>query len=533
MKLGAVKRARNPMRLALAVLSTLALTALLLISLRAQPQNPTLVPVFVDANVAPGGLADGSSWVNATPSLDNAIANALPTGELWVAEGRYVPTDLVAGFNINKPLRLYGGFLGPHDPSNPGYLGESQLAERRGSFTSTVLDADVAGNDDTLGIYADNAAHVVSIDQVAAVEDDPAVVIDGFTITHGFAANDPSSTVGGGIWCHCSNLDLTNCYLNNNRASDGGAIWFVSGCPVIPPPPTPPVPLIKSILRVKSTEFFYNIADHNGGAIYGDWLWGWAVNCKFLSNKCGQFGGAAYVNQVKNGKSFDFANGVFWENWVNSAATGSSGPPHGGALYFDQVSASPGEFASSQVVNCTFVGNFAPGIVQQGGCSAGQAIFVSPNSVVGIYNSILFWNRDLGPFPLCSAPLAPIGGPATVDFCDLEVVTGPQHNNQSYDPLFTAGSWPNIPTSGHPPTHTLPDFTLRPSRAQGAGSPCIDYGDYSIIPSDVADLDENGDVSEKLPLDLRESRRRVDRHGLGEDSPTGVDYVDQGCYERP
>jgi hypothetical protein len=79
----------------------------------------------------------------------------------------------------------------------------------------------------------------------------------------------------------------------------------------------------------------------------------------------------------------------------------------------------------------------------------------------------------------------------------------------------------------------LPNLALKRAGVGYAGSDCIDYGDYTRIPADIADLDEDGDTTEKLPLDLLEATRRIDRHGPGEDAPTGVDIVDRGCYERP
>jgi hypothetical protein len=90
-----------------------------------------------------------------------------------------------------------------------------------------------------------------------------------------------------------------------------------------------------------------------------------------------------------------------------------------------------------------------------------------------------------------------------------------------------------VPGCGTPPALSLPNLTLKRASPAAAGSECIDYGDLSHLPQDLADLDEDGDTSELIPFDLLESNRRVNRHGFDEDLPAGVDHLDRGCYERP
>jgi hypothetical protein len=58
-----------------------------------------------------------------------------------------------------------------------------------------------------------------------------------------------------------------------------------------------------------------------------------------------------------------------------------------------------------------------------------------------------------------------------------------------------------------------------------SGSPCIDTGDNSLLPDDVADLDGDGDTDEPLPLDLAGDPRVTD--GDGDSTAT----VDMGAYE--
>jgi hypothetical protein len=58
-----------------------------------------------------------------------------------------------------------------------------------------------------------------------------------------------------------------------------------------------------------------------------------------------------------------------------------------------------------------------------------------------------------------------------------------------------------------------------------AGSPCIDTGDNSLLPADVADLDGDSDTDEPLPLDLAGATRVAD--GNADSTAT----VDMGAYE--
>jgi hypothetical protein len=61
----------------------------------------------------------------------------------------------------------------------------------------------------------------------------------------------------------------------------------------------------------------------------------------------------------------------------------------------------------------------------------------------------------------------------------------------------------------------LTDFHLQPN------SPLVNAGDASLLPADVADLDDDADVAEPTPLDLDGLARVV-----------GAE-VDLGVYEKP
>jgi hypothetical protein len=166
----------------------------ILLTTRAGPQSLEPAPLFVDIQAT--GNNDGSSWVNAFTSLDAAIAAAQDTGSLWIAQGTYKPANGNTGFYIDKRLKLYGGFLGPHDLSDPSYLGELQLQDRRGSYKRTILDGDIG----TPVVFNDNVEHVVTIESVSGVDGKAGVILDGFRIKSGYALGVNED--GAGIWCH-------------------------------------------------------------------------------------------------------------------------------------------------------------------------------------------------------------------------------------------------------------------------------------------------------------------------------------------
>lgn len=412
--------------------------------------------------------------------------------------------------------------MGPHPPGSPAEL---TLDQRHGSFQATILEGDTLGDDLSAGSYDDNARHVISIDGTGGGVH---VVIDGFQIERGYcnmvnySTNPPlPADDGAGIKCFLADLAVANCYFERDFARNGGGIW-ISGGIVFPPAQGAGV---FPALQVKSTNFLYDTADVHGGGIFADIVTdSWVVNARFDACGANTGGGGAYLRAVKDQKSFDFANAVFWQNGSHD---------NGGALQFDDSGTGVDSYAKSRVVNCTLVGNF----ISQ--CIAGQAVNVSANAQCGIYNSILFYNWDIST-GYCSSPAEdPIAGAGipTVEYSDVYVKLGGSYSgvgNMDVGPLFTTGN----PPSATPFPYTVgPLFKLRAASTQVAGSDCIDSADYGRLPDDLADLNDDGiTIGQKLPIDLLDSNRFVNRTGQGENdvgAPPGQGCLDMGAYERP
>jgi hypothetical protein len=100
----------------------------------------------------------------------------------------------------------------------------------------------------------------------------------------------------------------------------------------------------------------------------------------------------------------------------------------------------------------------------------------------------------------------------------------PGTGNIDDDPLFTDPNGPDDVAGTE-------DDDLRVS----SSSPCIDAGDNTGVPADTADLDNDGNTTERTPLDLDNHRRFVDDPATIDsgvpDPPYYNEVVDMGAYE--
>ena len=120
-----------------------------------------------------------------------------------------------------------------------------------------------------------------------------------------------------------------------------------------------------------------------------------------------------------------------------------------------------------------------------------------------------------------------VWGNTTGDYIGLTDPTGSDGNIDT-DPRFVRnpdpgeGGWDGL-DDDHGDLHLT------------AGSPCIDAGDSAAVPTDVADLDGDGDTSERTPLDLGGDPRFTDDPNTVDtgvaDPPDYPAVVDMGPYE--
>ena len=103
------------------------------------------------SKVAPDTPHNGINWRQAFTSLDDALAASASGDEIWVAQGTYRPTtpfciDCPGGPSFGSPtflipsgVKVYGGFKGVTNPSDPNDFGDLLLGERDEVANRTIL----------------------------------------------------------------------------------------------------------------------------------------------------------------------------------------------------------------------------------------------------------------------------------------------------------------------------------------------------------------------------------------------------------
>ncbi len=325
--------------------------------------------IYVDDDAT--GRADGSSWVDAYPYLQDALAAAGEGDEVRVAQGTYRPNqgvsvqpspvpdprrsvtaqatdpagqDLV--FTLIDGVAILGGFAG---------LGAADPNARDAKGYETILSGDLAGNDEdnwgpehpiTQGLRADNSHYVVKSQAT-----DSTAVLDGCVIERATSAGMCSevgslrivdctfrdnhrrnaSGAGGGLYCHGGKLTLLGCtFQGNSTDSNGGGIYGYG----------------RLSLTLSQCRFAGNWASGTGGAISCPEGGLVLSDCVFESNAA-QRGGAIY----HGGSSLTLADCTFEDNAVGDA---------GGAVFV----------AGGSMTGCVFRRNWA---INSGGAAYNEA----------------------------------------------------------------------------------------------------------------------------------------------------------------
>ena len=291
------------------------LTALLPLTLFSQ--------IYVDADAS--GAANGSSWADAYPLLENAIDAAQDGDEIWLTIGQYDPpiaaidgTDTIRTWVIDKMISIHGSFLGT----------ETSKGQRDLSFPTTIFNGDLLNNDDLENPFVnreDNARHLLFITDTV----DNSTVIDGLYIINGTTLDGSGSgnnRRGGAILSYGSPI-IENCYFQHCRGHYGSAVY--------------PRGRGSAGTQIRDCSFLDNHAT-NAGAIYTITNSNILVeNCRFKNNTSDGRAGAFYISSSDNSV---VRNCSFEEN---TALTST-----GGAIHCTSQ-------ATLKVENCSFKDNEA------------------------------------------------------------------------------------------------------------------------------------------------------------------------------
>jgi hypothetical protein len=432
--------------------------------------------IFVDA-ICPGG---NGSELDPYCSIQTAIDNAVDMDEILVAPGTYFET-------IN-------------------FLGKAITLRSSDGAEVTIIDGTAL------------FTHVVQ----CVSDEGPDTVLDGVTITGGYATGGSfSDMVGGGMFNDNSSPTVTNCTFSGNTALFGGGGMFN----------------LNSSPTITDCTFSGNtvLTDDGGGMANSGNSSPTVTNCTFSGNSSFSAGGGMVSFSNSNptvadctfsGNSALEGSGMFTagnSTVTNCTFTDNSATNFGGGMLTE---------GSSMVTNCTFSGNTAVlggGISNNSGSPTVTNCTFSGNTADGgggmsnivanptVTNCTFSGNSaDLGGgmFNLGSSPTvinctfslnsATNGqalafdsfNPKPSDFTMTNCIVWSSGNGiwNNDDSTITIrysdvqGGWPGIGNIDAEPLFVDPDkgdFRL------SAGSPCIDAGNNNAL-SDLTDTDLDG-----------------------------------------
>lgn len=474
------------------------------------------VITYVDAR-ATAGTGSGASWSNAYLGLAQALEHTASGQTIRVSQGIYNPTsgtDRTVSLSLTSGVELYGGYAG---------YGAAVPNARDVAAYPSILSGDIG----TTGLATDNSYHVIT-----AIGVNSTALLDGFTITSGYAdglgtascgagfynlagsprlvdcsfvgntATGPGFSMGGGMYNEQSAPTLIRCSFIGNSATDGGGMSNRTSSPVL-----------------TNCIFSDNSAGSGGGMANGNGSCPTLDHCDFVDNTA-PWGGAvnndnsspAFANCTFSGNSSGSEGGALCE-WSSSSTltscsfTGNSATEYGGAIFGGSV--------SSTLTNCVFIGNsagYGGGVVLHtysdrtptianctfsgnAAATAAGGILINSNGGTAIVVNCILWGNTAE----TGVQIADYNGGLAITYSDIQggwAGTG----NIDVDPLFVR----------NPSTGDFGDLRLQ------ANSPCIDAG-------------SNPAVSNGVTLDMAGVPRFADVPGMHD---PGV-VVDMGAYERP
>ncbi len=509
--------------------------------------------VFVDG-ITGDDLSDGTSWGNAVQTVQGGLDLAtVDHCDIWVAAGTYYPNEglsslpndeRMSSFRLRPHVGLYGGFSGT----------ETNFEERDIERFETVLSGNIGMEE----FAEDNAYHVVTGADYA--------IIDGFTITSGNANHlenyiygegggmynfNVSPTVirchfkenfalnnGGGMNNRNSLLMVTNCtFEDNDTGGTGGGMANQGGSPEV----------INCTFEGNSANDrgggMHNTAgskpivsnctfENNSAALQGGGLYNTSssdttiTDCSFLSNTTVYDGGG-----IRNYNSTVVVINSYFSD--NKAFNGDGGAIHSrnsfltifNSSFVNNVAADVGaglRFLDStgMLTNCVISSN-------QAGADGGG--FYIDNSSVSIRNCTIvnntagddgggIWNNESSP----DVKNTIIWGNSAVNLGSQVYNENNSNPTIEYSTIEGDCPVPECTTSAVGNIHLNPMFVDEDAADYRLtlDSPCINRGDNAGLPLDLADLDNDEDVGEVLPLDLAGNERVIDQ------------VVDMGAFEN-
>lgn len=519
------------------------------------PQHPATV-LYVDQSAT--GNGDGSSWANAYVDLQQAISAALTGDQIWVANGRYLPGSQGMqefSFALKKGVAIYGGFAGT----------EASLAERDWQANPAILSGDLLLNDDaTSNSRNDNFYRVVTAENV-----DLSAVLDGFTISGGYASGIAPFNNGGGMYMMNSSPTLSRLLFSGNAVytGNGGGLYMNNSAPVMTSITFAgntsfygyggAIYSTKSITTLDGFDFSSNTA-RGGGAISKESGHLTIANSTFINNTSTVSGGAignandemtitnsTFTQNTANESgsaimhsgtgSLNVTGSTFTGNWATKSVTyntcGGTVCGYGGSVnlindrFIDNISETNGGatgfigMTNVKIVNSIFLNNTA----KKGNGGAIYSTISWVDDDLNIINTSFYGNKDNAAGAIY----------ATSDLTVQNSIFWGNEGTTQVPEIYTYSSskvvfknsliegWTNDSLNAvfgdRNPLFSDPgngDLHLK------AESPAINAGSNAWLLADLNDLDGDGDTSEQIPFDLDGKSRVVGSS------------VDLGAYEN-
>ncbi len=488
----------------------------------AKINNSVIAPppyIYVDWNAS--GANDGTSWNDAFNTLQDALAVAVSGDSVLVAEGTYTPSvisDNTESWDIPTGVKLFGGFTSGDNFTDR----DSTRATKQ-----TILSGEVQGD-------ADSTNNTTRLFDLNGVSD---IIIDGFVIEHAY-----TTTNGGVLYATATTLEFRNCHIQNNACAttgvSGAVLYLNSGkvdfyyCDINNNYGQNQTGGVLRFQGASNGGSFYQCDIHHNSYANNQLLFGGNniimescnlydntartaaslvridqgsggtgtfVNCSFVNNGPGNGGGAIsaygdvfissceFIGNTANRGGAIWMQGTFGgqytvtnSSFINNTATLTNG----GAVYLIFMPNGTNSF-----INCTFAGNDGQDtngevFYMQGDNNAGNG-----NGILELDNCIIWGNGTAQAFDL-------VYDVTVVD--QNTIIENGEQGGINADPLF----------------NNLAAFDVSLTDC----SPAIDAGSATHLTSDIYDLDNDGDISEPLPVDLN-------------GNPRQFNTVDMGAYE--